>query len=193
LDREDLAFNTHSRTAHTSLPGSTQELRAWYGGKVSFTMRLDMNEKDGQLQFHLDHPTLGPSSRFTRCYGSSWLIRVKPSTGILSRPAKVKELKKLLLRPLVLNGQVFRFFYAKSLKKDVSIFLMATNEHYDGSIKLQHFSSGQRVYSSFLDFFSKHNNLEENFHQVSHRLIIKEFSNTYYIIRPFQNGQQELL
>ena len=93
-------------------------------------MRLEMDEKNGQLQFLLDHPTLGPSSRFTRCYGSSWLIRVKPSIGILSRPDKVKELKRLLLRPLILNGQVFRFFHAKSLKKDTSAFLMATNEYY---------------------------------------------------------------
>jgi RNA-dependent RNA polymerase len=166
LDREDLAFKKYG---HTGLLGSTQELSAWYGGKVSFIMRLDMHEKNGQLQFHLDHPTLGPSSRFTRCYGSSWLIRVKPSAGILSRPDKVKELKRLLLRPLILNGQVFRFFHAKSLKKDMSVYLMATNECYDGSIQLQHFSSkGQRVYNSFLDFLSKHNNLQENSHQVTH-------------------------
>jgi RNA-dependent RNA polymerase len=166
LDREDLAFK---KCSHISLLGSTQELRTWYGGKVSFTMRLDLNEKNGQLQFILDHPTLGPSSRFTRCYGSFWLIRVKPSIGILSKPDKVKELKKLLLRPLILNGQVFRFFYAKSLKKDISIFLMATNEHYNGSTKLQHSSlNGQRVYNSFLDFLSKHNNLQENRHQVTH-------------------------
>jgi RNA-dependent RNA polymerase len=166
LDKEDLAFEKYG---HTSLLGSTQELGAWYGGKVSFTMRLEVNERNGQLQFLLDHPTLGPSSRFTRDYGSSWLVRVKPSTGVLSRPDKVKELKKLLLRPLVLNGQVYRFFHAKSLKKDTSVFLMATNEHYDGSIKLQDFSlNGQRVYNSFLDFFSKHNSLQENSHQVTH-------------------------
>ena len=127
-----------------------------------------MNEKNGQLQFHLDHPTLGPSSRFTRCYGSSWLIRVKVSTGVLSRSDKVKELKKLLLRPLILTGQVFRFFHAKSMKKDTSVFLMATNEHYDGNIKLQHDSLNQRGYNSFLNFFSKHNNLQENPHQVTH-------------------------
>lgn len=155
--------------SHTDVLDSTPELRAWYGGKVSFTIRLDVNEKNGQLQFLLDRPTLGPSSRFTRSYGSSWLVRVKPSTGILSRLDKVKELKKLLLRPLVLNGQVFRFFHAKSLKKDTAVFLMATNEHYDGSIKLQDTSlNGQRAYNSFLDFFSKHNNLQENLHQVTH-------------------------
>jgi RNA-dependent RNA polymerase len=164
LDREDLAFKEHN---HTSLLGSTQEPRTWYGGKVSFSIKLEINEKNGQLQFLLDHPILGPSSRFTRCYGSSWLIRVKPSTFILSKPEKVKELKTLLFRPLVLNGQVFRFFYAKSLKKDMSIFLMATNELYDGSINLQHFSpNGQRVYNSFFGFLSKHNSLQENTHQV---------------------------
>lgn len=167
LDREDLAFSKEDgHTQGPASPGSTQELRAWYGGKVSFRMRLDMDEKNGHLQFLLDHPILGPSSRFTRCYGSSWLIRVKPSMVVLSRPDKVKELKKLLLRPLILNGQVFRFFYAKSLKKDISVFLMATNEHYDGSITLQHNSSnGQRGYNSFLGFFAKHNNLQENLHQ----------------------------
>jgi len=161
-----LAFKKYD---HTGLLGSIPELKTWYGGKVSFTMRLDMNEKNGQLQFLLDRPSLGPSSRFTRCYGSSWLIRVKLSTGIFLRADKLKELKKLLLRPLILNSQVFHFFHAKSLKKDTSVFLMATNEHYDGSIKLQDFSlNGQRVYNSFLGFFSKHNNLQENLYQVTY-------------------------
>jgi RNA-dependent RNA polymerase len=165
LDKEDAAFKKNH--GHTNLLGSTPELRAWYGGKVSFTIRLDIDEKNGQLQFLLDRPTLGPSSRFTRCYGSSWLIRVKPSTGILSRPDKLQKLKKLLFRPMILNGQVFQFFYAKSLKKDISLFLMAINKSYDGSIKLQNFSqNGQRAYTSFLNFFSKHNSLQENSHQV---------------------------
>ena len=159
---------------------------------MAFTGQI--NEKNGPLQFLLDRPTLGPSSRFTRYYGSSWLIKVKPSLSILSKPDKVKELKKLLLRPLILNSQVFRFFYAKSIKKDISLFLMATNEHYDGSIKLQcSFLNGQRVYNSFLDFFSNHNNLQENPHQVSDMLVNKVFFNTYYIIRQLQNGQQEYL
>lgn len=149
---------------HTSLLGSTQELGAWYGGKVSFKMQL--NEKNGKLQFLLDHPTLGSSSRFTRCYGSSWLIKVKLSPNILSKPEKVKKLKKLLFRPLVLNGQVFRFFYSKSIKKEISVCLMATNEYYNGT-KLQSLN-GLRVYNSFLHFFLKHNNLQDNSHQVKY-------------------------
>ena len=160
LDREDFAFKNYGST---SLLGSTQELGAWFGGKVAFTMRLQA-DKNGSFQFYLECPTLGPSSRFTRCYGSSWLIRVRLSTGVLQ---KLDRLKKLLLRPLILNGQVFQFFYARNIKKDSSVYLMATNELYNGNIKLQHSSlNGQRVYSSFLDFFSKHNNLEDNCNQV---------------------------
>jgi len=164
LDNEDLAFRRHGPT---SLLGSTPELGAWYGGKVSFTMGLQANKKG--LQFFLEHPVLGSSSRFTRCYGSSWLIRVKLSHGIFSKPDKLESLKNLLHRPLVLNGQVFRFFYARSIKKDSSVFLMATNELFDGSIKPQHSPlNGQRVFCSFLDFFSRHNNLQDNSHQVTH-------------------------
>lgn len=156
---EDSAFKNHGPTA---LLGSTHELGAWYGGKVSFAVRLQA-EKRG-LHFTLECPVLGPSTRLTRSYGSSWLIRVKLSAGVFSN---LERLKQLLLQPLVINGQVFRFFYARNVKKDSSVYLMATNERYDGCIKLQHSPlSGQKVYCSFLDFFSKHNNLQENCSQV---------------------------
>ena len=116
------------------------------------------------FHFTLECPVLGPSTRFTRSYGSSWLIRVKLSAGVFSN---LERLKQLLLRPLIINGQVFRFFYARNVKKDSSVYLMATNERYDGCIKLQHSPlNGQKVYYSFLDFFSKHNNLQENCNQV---------------------------
>jgi hypothetical protein len=165
LDREDLAFKNYGPT---SLLGSTHELGGWYGGKVSFTMRLQADKK-GSFQFLLESPVLGPSSRFTRCYGSSWLIKVKLSAGNISN---LESLKKLLLRPLILNGQVFQFFYAKNEKKDFSVYLMATNELYDGGIKLQHSPlNHQGVYYSFFEFFSKHNNIQDNNNQVKHLLI----------------------
>jgi RNA-dependent RNA polymerase len=149
----------------TSLLGFTPGLGTWYGGKVSFTMRLQ-EDKKGSFQFILESPTLAPSSRFTRIYGSSWLIRVKLATTVF---VKLDKLKRLLLRPLILNGQVFRFFYTRNVKTDVSVYLMATNELYDGSIKLQSPLNGQRV--SFLEFFSTHNNLQDNCDQVGHLLI----------------------
>jgi RNA-dependent RNA polymerase len=148
----------------TGLLGCTHELGAWYGGKVSFSLRLQADKK-GLFQFLLESPILGASCRFTRAYGSSWLIKVKVSVGSLS---DLNSLKKLLQRPLIINGQVFRFFHAKNEKKDSLVYLMATNEHYDGSIKLRHVLNGQRVYYSFLDFFSQHNNLQDNCHQVTY-------------------------
>ncbi len=156
---------------HTSLLGSTQELGAWYGGKVSFTMQLQLKANEKGLphwQFLLDHPLLGSSSRYTRCYGSSWLIRVKLPLDIFSQSSKLKKLKNLLLRPLILNGQVFRFFFSRS-QKDLSTCLMATHEVYNGNIQFPSPSNAPR--GSFLTFFLKHNNLQENSYQVTHMFI----------------------
>ncbi|KAI0249735.1 RNA dependent RNA polymerase-domain-containing protein [Lactifluus subvellereus] len=150
LDQEDAAFQQHGPS---SCLGITPELGTWFGGKVAFAMRLQA-AKSGTFQFLLDHPVLGPSSRFTRCYGSAWLIRLS---------YKRTKLKDLLLRPLVLNGLVFRFFYAN---KDHNGYLMATNELYDGGLTSGPSPShGLRNYTSFLDFFSEHNNLKSNNNQ----------------------------
>jgi RNA-dependent RNA polymerase len=121
--------------------------------------------KNSNFQFLLDHPVLGPSSRFTRCYGSAWLIRLRLPKEYFSRPGFLDKLRALLLRPLILNGLVFRFFF---VNKDHNAYLMATNELYDGSLNLGlPPSDGLRNYISFLDFFSEHNNLKSNCNQVN--------------------------
>jgi hypothetical protein len=66
------------------------------------------------------------------------------------------------MRPFVLNGLVFRFFYAN---KDHSAYLMATNETYSGTRLQSPRLDGQKRRVSFLDFFSTHNNLIDNNHQ----------------------------
>ncbi|KAI0293977.1 RNA dependent RNA polymerase-domain-containing protein [Russula brevipes] len=158
LDREESAFKQHGPTCCL---GSTPGLGAWYGGKIAFTMRLQP-DKDKILHFCLDHPTLGPSSRFTRYYGSSWLIRVRISKEIFSNLAILDQVKTLILRPIILNGLVFRFFYAN---KDQNLYLMATNETYLGHSKLPPILNNQRYFCSFLEFFSRHNNLRDNCNQ----------------------------
>jgi hypothetical protein len=130
---------------------------------VTFTVRLQM-AKNGTFQFLLDHPVLGPSTRFTRCFGSAWLIRLKLPKEIFSRPGFSEKLRVLLLRPFVLNGLVFRFFYCN---KDHNAYLMATNEIYDGGLKLLTSPLGGPARNSFLEFFSNHNNPQNNRHQVS--------------------------
>jgi RNA-dependent RNA polymerase len=164
LDKEDLAFARHGPMGCL---GSIPELGDFYGGKVSFSMRTQFNEH-GMFHFILEHPILGHSSRFTRCYGSSFLIRLRLSMD-LSKPALLDTLKQLLIRPFILLGHVFRFFH---INKDYHVYLMATNEVYSGGIILQ---GDQRpgTYCSFLDFFKKHNNLEENSNQVSYKLFSK--------------------
>jgi len=159
LDKEDLAFARHGPMGCL---GSTPELGDFYGGKVSFSMRIQVNEH-GMFHFILEHPILGHSSRFTRCYGSSFLIRLRLSMDLLSKPPLLDRLKQLLIRPLILLGHVFRFFH---INKNHHAYLMATNEVYNGGIIL---GDGQRpgTYYSFLEFFKKHNNLEENSNQVS--------------------------
>jgi RNA-dependent RNA polymerase len=124
-------------------------------------MRLHVT-KDGAFHFHLEHPVLGPSSRFTRTYGSSWLVRVRISKEIFSKPDLSENLRTLLLRPFILNGLVFRFFYAN---KDHNAYLMATHDEYVGTRLQSPLLNVQKHLVSFLDFFSTHNNLTDNSHQ----------------------------
>lgn len=158
LDREDAAFEKYGSEGCL---GFTPELGAWYGGKVTFTMRLHAS-KDGAFHFNLEPPTLGPSSRFTRSYGSAWLIRVRISKEIFSKPDLSENLRTLLVKPLILNGLVFRFFYAN---KDHNAYLMATNEVYAGTRLQFGLFNDQKHLVSFVDFFSTHNHLKDNSHQ----------------------------
>ncbi|KAI9459182.1 RNA dependent RNA polymerase-domain-containing protein [Lactarius psammicola] len=158
LDREDAAFRQYGPNGCL---GFTPELGSWYGGKVTFTTRL-CAAKDGGFTFHLEHPVLGPSSRFTRTYGSAWLIRVRISKEIFSKADLSEKLRTLLVKPLILNGVVFRFFYAN---KDHNAYLMATNEPYAGTRQQSPLLNGPNRLVSFLDFFSIHNNLMDNRHQ----------------------------
>jgi hypothetical protein len=88
-----------------------------------------------------------------------------------SKPDMLENLRSLLSRPFVLNGRVFRFFH---LNKKHSAYLMATNEWYKGGCFLQSSpSNDQGMYCSFLDFFKKHNDLEQNHKQVGCMLLSK--------------------
>lgn len=123
---------------------------------------MKLQTTKGAFRFNLEPPVLGPSSRFTRTYGSAWLVRVRISKEISSKPELSEKLRTLLVKPFVINGLVFRFFYAN---KDHNAYLMATNETYSGTTLQSTLSNGQKRRVSFLDFFSTHNNLTDNSHQ----------------------------
>ena len=143
-------------------------------------MRLQTT-KDGSFHFYLEHPVLGPSSRFTRTYGSAWLVRVRISKEIFSKSELSEKLRTFLLRPFILNGRVYRLFYAN---KDHNAYLMATNETYSGTSLLR---DGQSRLVSLLDFFSTHNNLSSNNHQA--RPALSRGRGSHFIFRQLQNGQ----
>ena len=131
---------------------------------MSFCMRAQL--KEGAVHVALDRPMLGHSSRFTRCYGSSWMVKLRLPMEALSKPDVLEKLRSFLTRPFVLNGRVFRFFH---LNKNHVAYLMATNERYKGGGLLR---SSPGIYCSFLDFFKKHNDLEQNRKQVSCKLTL---------------------
>ena len=152
-------------------------------------MRLHAT-KDGAFHFYMEHPMLGPSSRFTRTYGSAWLVRVRISKEIFSKPDLSENLRTLLVRPFIINGLVFRFFYAK----DHTAYLMATNEVYAGKrLQSSPLLNDQRRLLSFLDFFSTHNNLTDNSHQArsAFRLACGTREVAHFIFRQLQNGRRE--
>jgi len=133
---------------------------------VSFCMRMQLRQ--GEFYVTLERPVLCHSSRFTRCYGSSWLVKLRLPEDTLSKPDVLEKLRRFLIRPLVLNGRVFRFFYLNKTNKNPSAYLMATNEWYNGdSLRQSSPLNDQGIYCSFLDFFRKHNDLEQNHKQVS--------------------------
>lgn len=106
----------------------------YYGGKVVFRAHLknigtkaaptyNVGTKTAPT-YHLvlDAPELGPSNRFLRRFGSWNFMKVKVPKQVLSQPNN--GLLDFFRRPLVINGQVYRAYYAK----ESNVFLFRTNE-----------------------------------------------------------------
>jgi hypothetical protein len=102
----------------------------------------------------LDPAELGPSCRFSRRSGSSNFIRVRLPP---LKPEKkvVEALIAFLSHPFILNGAVFRSFFAK----DDKVILFKTNERYSHS---QIFIDPNSNSISLLDFLNWHNPLKYN-------------------------------
>lgn len=103
LDRE---FKERSNNEMAGLGFATD---SWYGGKVHFSAKV--KEVSGKLKITLEEPTLGPSSRFPRRFGSHAFIRVSVKKKNLGQTAK--HLQSFFLRPFVLMNRVYRAVYSK--------------------------------------------------------------------------------
>ena len=136
--------------------GFSEDSPDWYGGKVEFRACLEDKGSQNLPQYKivLEKPDIGSSCRFTRRFGSTCFLRVKIPEGILHRP----RLVEYFLQPFLLNGQVFRSFFAK----DDHVFLFRTNETVKGlEINPVPPANGR----SLLEFIKWHNPLEANMNQ----------------------------
>ena len=101
----------------------------------------------------LEPAELGPSFRFARRFGSSSFIRVRLPWPL--KPEKVEALIAFLSRPFIINGAVFRSFFAK----DDRVFLFKTNERFSRS---RIFIDPNSDSISLWDFINWHNPLKYN-------------------------------
>ncbi|GLB39244.1 putative RNA-dependent RNA polymerase [Lyophyllum shimeji] len=117
LDQEEhaLAQNPYAGLGHS------EQFPTWYGGKVVFKGKLEREGSSFKLK--LDRPTLGPSCRFTRRFGSKMFLRIKIEKVLFY--AQNNDLQEFFRKPFVLWGGVFRAFFAK----DDHVFLFRTNEN----------------------------------------------------------------
>ena len=138
--------------------GFSDEYPDWYGGKVHFRAKLDDKT---QYRILLERAELGPSYRFARRFGSTSFLKVKVSSRIINKPNN--KLVEFFSRPFILNGRVYRSFYAK----DENVFMFKTNEivHEDTlNSELIRVSAGSADSPglSLLAFLNWHNSLEVN-------------------------------
>jgi RNA-dependent RNA polymerase len=155
----------------------------WHGGQVVFTGRLqDKSCKKYKTppiyKIVLEQPRLGPSTMFSRRFGSKHFFRVKMPNSLNKNPDKLTQ---FFQRPLFLCGFVFRAFYAK----ESNVFYVKTNEVTDGSRILP----GETIpgLMSFLDFLDWHNPMKLNSNQVDISLFLL-YSNNELTIEPAENG-----
>ncbi|KAA1476614.1 hypothetical protein DENSPDRAFT_827653 [Dentipellis sp. KUC8613] len=166
LDRENIALQYSDYGCLGTVPKALEPSlpKDWYGGKVVFTMRLfrplGPDKKPSQkLCFELLQPELGSSSRFTRRFGSDFVIRVRIHKDVFYDSKMIQLVNDACFRPFVVNGRVFRFFH---VNKERNAFLAATNERYHlGRIAERRMPNRMSIW----EFFNWHNPLDYNCNQ----------------------------
>lgn len=137
----------------------------WYGGKVVFRATLKDTKEPGVHNGYdlvLERAELGASCRFTQRFGSKRFIRVSIQNSILTK--RNNCIIEYFNHPFVLNGRVFRAYFAK----DHNVFLVETNEVTDGlKVSESPLPPCEQGPLPFLHFLRWHNPLEINAKQVS--------------------------
>ncbi|KAL5640276.1 hypothetical protein ACGC1H_007522 [Rhizoctonia solani] len=145
-DHEDMLLRTHS-TERFGCEGS------YFGGKIDQVLRLSVHSS-GRFEFRLQPPAVSTSCRFRRYLGSRRLVEVRFSDK--EPRLHPPTLRKYMIdNALVINGRVFRAFYARKN----TVYLVETNEGLD---RQQDHLIGDQYRESLRDFIEWHNPLYAN-------------------------------
>ncbi|CAE7232722.1 unnamed protein product [Rhizoctonia solani] len=117
-DHEDMLLRTHS-TERFGCEGS------YFGGKIDQVLRLSVNSS-GRFEFRLQPPAVSTSCRFRRYLGSRRLVEVRFSDKEPRLHAQTLR-NYMIDHALIINGRVFRAFYARKN----TVYLVETNEGLD--------------------------------------------------------------
>lgn len=144
--------------------------KAWFGGKVHFCLKITY---DMTVKYELERARLGTSDQLTRSLGSHAIIRAHIDKCFQNKDSLREVLQKILLRPFVVGGHVYRAFSVK----DQTVRFIITDEAVlhprDGvpyRIVPQKLSESFRdLYRGrdFITFTTWYNSLELNSGQVS--------------------------
>lgn len=134
-----------------------------FPGQVQFSGRIVWEHGNRRLRLELLEPELGPSCRFTRCWGSDFLLRVRIHRSVHAGDASrngVAALREFLLLPIVIFGRHYRFFHANRQ----TAFFAATNESSPKPEAPR--DSDNAAFPSLFDFMMWHNPIWSNASQV---------------------------
>ncbi|KAE9397715.1 hypothetical protein BT96DRAFT_940723 [Gymnopus androsaceus JB14] len=125
LDKETEAFD---EDPHFAGIGNNLDYPGWWAGKVDFRAKL---EETGD-RIVLEKPSLGPSNKLQRRFGSPSVLRVKVNSKLFY--SRQNHLVQYFKRPLIIWSYVFRAFCSK----ENTVFFFKTNEvARDGCISTQ--------------------------------------------------------
>ncbi|KZS95473.1 hypothetical protein SISNIDRAFT_452100 [Sistotremastrum niveocremeum HHB9708] len=150
LDLEEDAFKRGDETTLGPV-GET----GWYGGKVEFTGRVH-SDSGRRLVVRLEFPELGPSTRFTRKFGSSKFLRIRIPPKIHYQ--RGNELTEFFAKPFVLLGNVYRTV----MSKDGNVYLFRVNDAFRLHSPQSDFVVGL---DKLAELFNWHNPMEHNQNQ----------------------------
>ena len=131
-----------------------------FHGQVRFCARVVWDSKSDCLKLEMERAELGASCRFTRRWGSDFLLRIRVHKDVLNGDkSRRSTLESFLLQPVAIFGRIYRFFHASS---DHVAFFAAVNETL--STILSDDDSSQ--FPSLWEFISWHNPIHSNVSQV---------------------------